>query len=239
MIYYQLLDFSYFDSFKSDKLVGVSSDKFSFQWLSTSFNQDTQPVGNRGEKVWNITEFAIPSIQPTFNSTLQTGFTVRIWFKITKEDLSSKQGIVENINNFKILKEEEGHYSVRQYIPDPTFQTEEVFLFLENVTVTHAWDLLLYRLDKTRARMSAKSYSAPTSVFQTDISPRRINWAAKERDSLVYFSNLNQELLLREFVMFSFPLPDKLFMSPSLFSERFSSLSMNIPYFFDPSLLGA
>ena len=49
---------------------------------------------------------------------------------------------------------------------------------MEGVVVTQAWDLVIYRLDKTKARMSAKSYSAPTTIFQSDLFPRRINWKA-------------------------------------------------------------
>ena len=34
--------------------------------------------------------------------------------------------------------------------------------------------------------------------------------------------------------MLSFPIDDKFFKSETIFSERLSSLSMNIAYFFDP-----
>ena len=88
LMYYPLIDYKYFDEFKRDKLTGFSQSYFSYNWVSTTF--DNNPIGGRSEKVWNITEFSIPSISARFNSNFDTGFTVRIWFKITKEDLTSK-----------------------------------------------------------------------------------------------------------------------------------------------------
>ncbi len=82
------MDLNSHDSWKRDSIAGMEAGHISSHYAWSSFPKRS------GHQVWNISEFAIPSLSASYNSSVATGFTVRICFKITKEDLSSKQGIV-------------------------------------------------------------------------------------------------------------------------------------------------